>query len=64
MNEGNLLPGMIASLMKLSIGFLFLHGIKFQTQGCKETHHLGGNTDLMKLTSAMVITSENYPGIA
>lgn len=42
MNEGNLLPDMIASLMMLSIGFLFVHGGNFQTRDRKEPQHLAG----------------------
>lgn len=49
MNEGNLLPGMIASLMMLSIGFLFLHGINFQKQDPKETQYLGGAFGSLKV---------------
>ena len=30
MNEGNFLVGMIANLMMLSIGFLFLHDVNFR----------------------------------
>jgi len=37
-NEGNLLPEMIAGLMILSIGFLFLDRVDFQIQVCMETH--------------------------
>ena len=40
MKKENLLFGMIAGLMMLSIGFLSLHGVNFQVRDCKELHDL------------------------